>query len=272
MRRQVRVFSFAVQSPRDEALEQKGNPMSAAQVTSTVVALNALAEMPMVKAVGALAGVYLVYLLGLRAYFKQKRAEQTRTRLLDSGIDLIAQQLDYALGIHRNNWALMLRYLKLYRDAPIAINVDDFFTQFRELDQGQFQIAPIHRLHALIDDEIIWNGYQKIFSFVATRNDRMKSDIGVALQQLASHDAHPKKERFVTEALVVAEEMSKDSDALYPFVSELMNLARIVDGSKLTRRQIERFPRREDVRNTLELLHKRYPEWLEKRPREKLQG
>ena len=89
--------------------------------------IQSLLSIEAIRIYGGLLAAYVVYRLGLRAFYQQKSFDNFQKRYLSEGIDLWASQVDYALWIFRNNWSLMLRVLKQYRESEETLNMDDFF-------------------------------------------------------------------------------------------------------------------------------------------------
>lgn len=220
---------------------------------------NAIFDSTLVKGVGALIGAYIVYWLGLRAYFSQKEFENVRLRYLDGGLDLASSQVEYALGIFRSNWALLLRYAKLCRELNAPFDAADFFAQFRELDQAQFQITPAHRIKALLPSELIWSAYQQVFAFVGTANEKIKADFGPALVMLSTNPANPNRQVIVTEAENLAHELIGASKKFYIYLSELNNLAQVFEQQRLKRKDLQKFSKRKDVREIVARLEATFP-------------
>lgn len=234
--------------------------------SQTLLITNAIFDSNAVKGIGALIGAYIVYRLGLRAYFSQKEFENARLRYLDSGLDLASSQVEYALGVFRSNWALLLRYAKLCRELNAPFDAADFFTQFRELDQAQFQITPAHRIKALLPSEAIWSAYQQVFSFVGTANDKIKADFGQALKVLSENSANPDRASIVAEAENLAHELNSASQKFYTYLSELNNLAQVFEQQKFRRKDIHKFSKRKDVREIITRLESSFPSDLTVKP------
>lgn len=209
--------------------------------------------------VSTLIGVYIVYWLGLRAYFSQKEFENVRLRYLDAGLDLASAQVEYALGVFRSNWMLLLRYAKLCRDLNAPFDAADFFAQFRELDQGQFQITPAHRIRALLPSEVVWSVYQEVFAFVGTANDKMKADFGSALNMLSKNPASLDRAAFFSEAEKLAQELNDASQKFYIYLSELNNLAQVFEQQRLKRKDLQRFSKQKDVKEIVTRLEAKFP-------------
>jgi len=225
----------------------------------TIDLIRPLLESGLAKFVGGLIAAYVVYRLGLSSYFRQKEYEHVRSRYLDHGFDALTAEVEYALSVYRTNWALVLRYTKLYRDIQQPLDVSDFFHQFREFDQAHFRLVPAHRLKSLLQDDTIWNGYQRVVAFVNATNDTIKADFGVALRILSSQANHPDKASFVQKAESMAAEMNVKSRTHYVFLSELQNLARLFEAEQFSRTSIVDFKSREAVKTIMSRLATIYP-------------
>lgn len=213
----------------------------------------------LVSVLVALLGAYLAYRLGLAAYFRQKEFENVRTRYLDNGVELTCSHVDYALGIFRNNWTLMLRSLKQYRDIEGHVQFDDFLAQLREVDQGYFQIAPIYKIRALVGSHIFWVAYQKVFAFVGTSNDFIKANYAPALKAMIERPGDPRKDAFIEDAQNKALELEKKTEIYYSVLAELQTLAEILEKENLTRQAIATFHERKDVMELVARVERLFP-------------
>jgi hypothetical protein len=220
--------------------------------------INQITESGLAKVLGGVVAAYVVYRLGLRAYFLQKEYEHVRGRYLNDGFDLASSQIEYALGIHRTNWALLLRYTKLCREMERSFKVEDFFEQFCELNQSHFQIAPAHRISALLESKLLWNAYQQVFAFVGTCNETIKADFGAALPEIAAQANHPNKEEFVSDAEKLALDLSKKAERHYLFLSEIQNLAQLFEKEQLSRASLAKFRSRDLVRAAMSRIGELY--------------
>lgn len=196
---------------------------------------------------GAILIAFFVYLLGLKAYHKQKSFEQFQARYLSEGLDLWTSQCDYALGVFRRNWALMLRIVKQYREYDTTANADDFFEKFTELDYASFRIGPSSRIQSLIDSKVFWEAYQSIFAFVATSNDAMKADFGAGLKRMMETPNHPNKAGFINEAVKMSDEQNAKAAPLYALVSLMFQLSELLAKSNYSINDMHKFSKREDV-------------------------
>lgn len=181
-----------------------------------------------IRIYGALFAAYIVYRLGLRAFYKQKSYDNFQKRYLNEGIDLWSSQIDYALGVFRNNWTLMLRVLKQYRESEETLDMADFFNNFKEIDQSFFQISPNARVQALIGDNTFWLAYQKVFSFVGTTNDLLRADYALAIRDMQKTPNHKNKELFVKKAEEMAEKLSTEAAPCYDIMSSFHDLSELL--------------------------------------------
>ncbi|MCG8085693.1 MAG: hypothetical protein JAZ13_08255 [Candidatus Thiodiazotropha taylori] len=195
---------------------------------------------------------FFVYRLGLHAYHKQKSYEQVKSRYLKEGLDLWTSQCDYALGVFRRNWSLMLRVTKEYREYDNNANVNDFFEKFTELDYAHYQIGPNSRIRSLINDEVFWNCYQNVFAFVATSNDSMKADYGVALRKMMERQNHPGKSEFIDAAIQMSDDQDEKSKPFYEMVSIMFQLSELFAKSNYSINDMNEFSLRRDVRDKVE--------------------
>ena len=94
--------------------------------------------------------------VGIFVYHKQKEYELVLQRYLIDCIDLICADIDYSLGLFRNNWVRCLQLLKQFRDVEFAMNEKDYASLYIPFDYKHFTITPFIRLKKLIDDNIFF--------------------------------------------------------------------------------------------------------------------
>lgn len=210
-------------------------------------------------AIISLITAYFVYRLGLKAFFRQKEYENVRKRYLESGVELVSSQIDYALGVYRHNWMLLLRIMKQYRDIEEQLSVDDFFEQFIELDQSYFQITPMYRVHVLFKSSVVWEAYQKAFSFVGTTNDKIKAEFGSVLKAMLEVQKHPNKDDFLKKAHQLAIDIDQKSQKFSILLAELQGVAELLERENLTRQAISVFASRQEVKRAVQILREVFP-------------
>jgi hypothetical protein len=216
-----------------------------------VSALTAFANTPIGQGIGVLLGAYLVYWFGLRAYFAQKEYENVRDRYLAQGFDVAIANVEYALGVHRANWMLMLRHLKLCRDTDGPYHSDELVSGFVELDHQKFQVTPVHRIGRLLEADDLWGFYQLVFAFVGTKNDFIRADFGATLRMMDTAPQMYEKSEFVQKADALAQEMNEEAKQFYLFLHELHSLAHIFERERYTRKSVAEYAKRKDVQEVL---------------------
>jgi hypothetical protein len=225
--------------------------------------LNRVVAQPFTQAIGAILLAYLVSSFGLAAYFHQRNADRARQRFVEDGIDIYAANLDAILSVQRHNWQMMLRYLKLIRDAPKTVVADELFESLRHLDARYLSVVSAKRVTNLLGENLFWAGYQKLYSFVGTKADFIAGDFGSALRSLVDNPDNPNKDAFVEEAEQSATEMGEQAEPMYVFLSEVAEIATLADLHIFNRKTVSAFKTRKDVREIVERLKNRFPDWTE---------
>lgn len=218
---------------------------------------------PLARGIGSAVLVYVVYRLALAAWQRQKDAEHTRARMVDDGIERVAAGIDHMLAVHRHNWQMLLRYIKLYRDAEATVRVDAFLGSLIGLDSADFQIVPAKRVADLLREPLIWIGYQKVHLFVTTRNDTIAAEFGSALNAALARPAQADKPAIIAESERLAASMNTEAKQLYEFLAQMAGLATLADRHIHDRSSAAAFGRRKDVRQIVERLKQDFPVWAE---------
>ena len=98
--------------------------------------------------------------IGLLIYFRQKEYELVKQRYLEQSIDVVASELESALGTFSHNWAHCLQMLKEYRDMEGHFEPELLANGFLEFESSRFQRIAHHRLRSLTQSDVIWKVYQ----------------------------------------------------------------------------------------------------------------
>ena len=69
-----------------------------------------------IKGIFILASSVLAPWIALCLYFRQKEYELVKQRYLEGAIDIVAAEVEQALGVVHHNWARCLNIVKAYRD------------------------------------------------------------------------------------------------------------------------------------------------------------
>ena len=110
-----------------------------------------------------LVSIWLGYRLGLLTYFQKREHEQIIKRYLEQGVDLISSNVDHALGIFRENWALSLMLLREFRGsnkANISMRKESLDRKFLMYDEKSFVVSPFYKIKSLVGDDVFWKSTQ----------------------------------------------------------------------------------------------------------------
>jgi hypothetical protein len=114
--------------------------------------------------------------IALRLYFRQKEYELIKQRYLEGAIDIVAAEVEQALGVVQHNWTRCLNIVKTYRDENINFDVKELEKGFVDLDSKLHRV-PHHRIGNLIGSQLIWEVYQLAMAFAANANTKITKEI-----------------------------------------------------------------------------------------------
>ena len=109
-----------------------------------------------VKGMFTLAAAGVAAWIALRLYFRQKEYELIKQRYLEGAIDIVAAEVEQALGVVQHNWTRCLNIVKTYRDENINFDVKELEKGFVDLDSKLHRV-PHHRIGNLIGSQLIWD-------------------------------------------------------------------------------------------------------------------
>jgi len=198
---------------------------------------------------GPVLGAAIVSLVGVWAYFKQKECETNRRVYLEGGLEQLANQYEYALGVFRHNWTRAIFVLRQIRDLGPKADPSACNSSFLRLEPQHFQIGTHHRVQRLVQDMVFWDVQQILVPFVEATADFFASDLCVALRWLSKGEKLAKTHEEVHLLYwprVVS--LEKESQSFYQFLAALQDLTRILERQKFTSKSIDEFHRIAEVR------------------------
>jgi hypothetical protein len=203
-----------------------------------------------------IAGAYLAYRLGLKAYFKQREYEIVRTRYLENTLDLLSGAVESALSTFRNNWHYGLQILKQFREVGPAMEQQDFEKGFVRPGSGTFQIAVAHRLSRLLGgDRAFWKMEQLLFAFVDEANDFFHNDLAAAIKKGIRGELNKSKEEVVNMYLERLKKYDKESYNYYALLTELETLSSFLEQERFTFKAIQDFYKKKEVQDSISRLN-----------------
>lgn len=213
------------------------------------------------KGAFTLLAVALGAVIGLYAYFRQKEYELTKQRYLEQGIDVVASAVESLLGTASHNYARALQLCRQYRENGAEIDLEELTRGFLNMDSSKFYQTAHYRMGSLLSDQVIWNTFQSVMVYASTVNTLFVQEIPEAIRKLA---AMPDG---IRDRKADAEEMAKDVQEKYDeqfafadFTHSLHVLSLLLEQTHLSRKTVESFHLRPDVREVVQKLHAAYPE------------
>lgn len=186
----------------------------------------------------------LAYLLGSRAYFRQKEFELVRSRYLEEGIDRVAARAEEALSIATHNFQHALKVLRIFRDVGPDRAVQ-MCEGFKGLDASSLELVAVSRLNDLVQDEIIWSVRQLLYSEVQENHTLAADDMCGAIKSIASGAGlKVSKDEFVRtyEQKIIEGYLKSNRFAL--LVSVLHEIASALQAERLTLASVKNFSRK----------------------------
>jgi hypothetical protein len=204
------------------------------------------------------AGLVLAY-CGLRIYFRQKEYELVKQRYLEQCLDVVAGELEEITSVFLHNWARSLELVKELRDAPENFekaHLDQGFLPFRG---SNFNQPAHHRLRVLTESKIFWNCYQLSLARHMALNAIAAREIPHAISEHVSGRLPGAKASDIVEtAFKELQPMMSRSNEFALLQNALQRIAAELERSRLSFGDIEKFAKRENVRQIVKELEEKY--------------
>jgi len=223
----------------------------------------------LLKDVGAglapLGAAFVAYLLGLRAYHRQREYELVRRRYLDEGLDAFAADVEHALAVFKNNWQHSLTVLKHYREMDAGMRKELLDTGFMEVQMSQFRVRPNYRIGTLVGDRVFWNVQQFLFAFVGTTTAFFKEDLCGAVRHAISGGAlKGPKQDMIDEYAKVCNEHLSTADRYYVLLAEVQAVTTEFEQEHFTLTTVQKFKERKAVKDSVKRLKEAFAAKLER--------
>ena len=208
-----------------------------------------------------LVAVGLGSLIALKAFFRQKEYELTKQRYLEGGVDVVAVQIEQALGVVSHNWARCLAIAKSFRDAGSDFDIKELEKGFLEFDSSQFKQIAHHRIGSLVRSQVIWRVFQHAMAYATNANSRICKEIPEAIRLRMTTD------RIAADHGEVAEQMFQDLQGIqkegYPFANllrEVHALGLLLEAERMSLKAVADFSNKQEVRELISRLEASFPE------------
>ena len=128
------------------------------------------------KVLAPFGAALLAYLLGSRAYFRQKEFELVRSRYLEGGLDRVSAQIEEALRFFAQDFAHGMKTLRVYYEIG-PVRAAQLCDKFEELKPGAVELISINRLQELVQDtiysDVSWQLYSAVQEYHSFLVDEM---------------------------------------------------------------------------------------------------
>lgn len=108
--------------------------------------------------------VFVVYLLGVRAFYREKEYELVRDRYLFKGIDLFAGDIEHALQVNAALLEKALHLLRQYRELAYGLPKALLDEPVPNIEMGRFRAITSSRVHSVSGTNAFWEGIQMLFA------------------------------------------------------------------------------------------------------------
>ena len=203
----------------------------------------------LIKGAFTLAAVALGSLIALKIYFRQKEYELTKQRYLEEGVDVIAAELDTALGVVSHNYARSLELCKLFRDSGQHFQRSELERGFLPLDRSKFHQMAQHRVSSLIGAEVVWETYQSAMAYANSANSVIAQEIPEAIRILSQRDETEYDQKTAVQDMLVELRRVHDEGFQYAsLVREMHALGLLLEAERLNLEAIAKFRDRAEVK------------------------
>lgn len=214
----------------------------------------------LVKGAFTLVAVALGSIVALRVYFVQKEYELTKQRYLEQGVDVVASELEEALGVVSHNYARALQLCKSFRDYGEKFDVKDLERGFLALDSSKFRQVAHHRVSSLLQSQVVWETFQSAMAYASTANSRIALEIPDAMRLLADDPAGlVNRTRHAGEMVVELRATHESGFKFVLLIRELHALALLLEGEHFSLKAIARFSKRRDAKALIARLESEFP-------------
>lgn len=195
-----------------------------------------------VKGAFTLGAVALGSVVALRVYFRQKEYELTKQRYLEQGIDVVASELEGALGIVSHNYARSLQLCKFYRDSGPKLDLKELERGFLELDSSKFHQIAHHRVSSLLQNHVVWESFQSAMAHATTANSVITQEIPEAIRRFLEDPDRFNDRKKLSEDMVKELQETHDQGSKYAnLIRELHTLSLLLEAEPLSLKAIANF-------------------------------
>ncbi len=204
--------------------------------------------------------------LGLGVYFRRKEYELVQKRYLDDGLDLLVDDFGATLANYRSNWFDGILLIQAFRNGVVSeCEVERGARQ----QPGSYGMATVQRLERMVGDEkhsLSWMT-QSLYAFVDRANSFVHYDLAPGIREarrLSDEGPSAANGDEIQKAISEYEERMKqlpgDCKPYEVFVTQMGELAGILEQQEFSLKMIRRFRQHKRVRAWVSRLHEQRAE------------
>ena len=215
----------------------------------------------LIKGLFTLAAVGLGAYIALGAYFRQKEYELVKERYLEGGVDIVAAELESALGVVSHNWSRCLQVCKSFRDSGKDFDVKELERGFLDLDASKFRQVAHHRIGSLIGSQVMWETFQSAMAHASAANGMFTEEIPQTIRLRCTTTRITQDHAAMASTMMEASRERHDDGSKYAVIlRELHALGLMLEAEKLNLNAIAKFPKRPAVAQLIQRLQTQLPE------------
>lgn len=206
-------------------------------------------------------GAFVLYWLGMVAYFKQKEYEYVKIKYIDGCVETLASHYEHCLYILSNNWSRLLEVAKQYRDLGDHFDMKEIDKGFLPITDNVFNLGAQYRLQHLVNSDIFWKAGQLLLADVRSYNSTIVNDLRKGINIL--HLDHAEKEKKFSFCNLIEEKFKESNDGCnrhYVLLQCLYDIIREIERNRLTLKEVDEFSNNKIVEDSIKKLADEYKE------------
>lgn len=208
--------------------------------------------------------VLLGSILGYRQYLIKREHEQVIKRYLEDGLDLIAQNIEHALSIYKENFKKSLRILKIFRETQkIGIKMDrrEYSDEFKRYNIEAFYLTPFYKLTKLIGKEgkIFWDAAQELFAFVDITRGFYQDELCTVIgEYIEGNKMNTTPDKICKEFSNKIAKYNYESYKYYSILGELQNIIWILETQHIAFKKLKNFKDKPEIKECVDRLKEKF--------------
>lgn len=185
-------------------------------------------------------------LIAIAVFYRQREYEIIRERYLCDGFDKASTSLSESIGVTRNNWARALYLLKTYQQLGENFDLSELNKGYSGFNVGQLEPVANQHIAYLINDNVVWDGFQKSMARFKTANDFLM----IELPQVITLNQNADKVRLDEITEEAEKELTRIDETLHKihsFIAHVVSLGQVFERERFQFKKLPDFASLNDV-------------------------